>query len=89
MSRRNRNKFRSRDEARSTATTAVNSGAVSRPQAGNGGAFAQHAAEYKIISSDMIRLVILNGVMLVAVLALYYVNRSSGIVEKWFEQIIK
>ena len=84
MSRRNRNRFRSQDETRLTAPTTI-----SQSQASSASASAHHAAEYKIISRDMIQLVILNGIMLIAVLALYYVNRSSGIVEKWFEQIVK
>ncbi len=93
MSRKNRYKFRNREANRPAIVpnTTSSSGAVmvAAPQSSsdNSGAFAQHTAEYKIISRDLVRLVILNGVMLAAVLALYYVNRSSGVVEKLFHQI--
>ncbi len=95
MSKRNRNKFRSRDyNHRAVSATATGNSSASvaastpaRAASGLSGAQAQHAAEYKIIRSDMIRLVVLNGIMLIAVLALYYVNKSSGIVEKLYSQL--
>ncbi len=79
MSKRNRNKFRSRETAQqvSPSTNAT----------GTGGAMAQHAAEYKIINRDLIRLIVLNGIMLIALFALYYTNRQSGFVENLYHQI--
>lgn len=90
MSRKNRYKFRNREANRPVVAnvTATPISTINSPVAsGNDGAFAHHKAEYRIISSDLVRLVVLNGIMLAAVLALYYVNRSSGIVEKLFNQI--
>ncbi len=80
MSKRNRNKFRSRE------TESVASPAPTSP-ANSGGAMAQHTAEYRVISRDLIRLIILNGIMLAAVFALYYANRQSGFVERLYYQI--
>ncbi len=97
MSKKNRNKFRNRDANRSEisavaatqGTAPVSNQFSARSAGGNSGAFSQHTAEYRIISADLIRLVVLNAVMLIAVFALYYVNRSSGVVEKIFHSIIK
>lgn len=97
MSKRNKHKFRHRDANRSMAAASTASGvatAVSSPAPMGGkvdrssGAFAQHAAEYRTIRNDMIRLVVLNGIMLIAVFVLYYANRSSGIVEKLYSQLV-
>ena len=86
MSKRNRNKFRDRD--RHSAVSTGHSPAVSPVRMQNeGGAAAAHAAEYRIIRADMIRLVVLNVLMLVAVLVVYYTNRSSGYLERLFEQL--
>ncbi len=46
-----------------------------------------HAAEYRIIKHDLIRVVILNLVYLAAVLALYYTNLKSGYLETLFTKI--
>jgi hypothetical protein len=94
MSKRNRNKFRNRENNRSetnTSVTAVNTTSntptSSRSMNATASAEAQHAAEYKIINRDLLRLVVLNGIMLAAVLALYYANRTSGIVERTYNQL--
>lgn len=82
MSKRNRNKFRDRDRQISPVHTV----SPVRMAAGDGAA-GQHAAEYRVIKSDMIRLIVLNGIMLIAVFLLYYTNRSSGYLERLFEKI--
>ena len=46
--------------------------------------FAEHTQEYNIIQKDLVRLVILNVLFLVAVLAVYYTNNSSHYLEKIF-----
>lgn len=83
MSRRNRNKFRVREESPRVNTSAIGSNSASSS------AVASHAAEYKIISKDLIRLVVLNIVMFGAVLALYFANRSSGFLEKAFQNLVR
>lgn len=50
-------------------------------------AFAAHKDEYKIISRDLIRVVILNLAFLGIILAVYYTNLQSGYLEKAFEKI--
>ena len=44
-----------------------------------------HAAEYLIIRNDLIRLVVLNTIFLVGMLALYYTNSRSHYLEQWFK----
>lgn len=46
-----------------------------------------HAEEYRMIRSDLIRVVVVNGLFLVAVLALYYVNRSNPFLEAWYNKL--
>src|SRR6478672_7778444 len=100
MSKKNRNKFRNREANRQVVSAgsgvsanqsavATSSPSPARAANNNSGAFAQHAAEYRVINADLIRLIVLNAVMLAAVFALYYANRSSGIVEKAFHSIVK
>lgn len=49
---------------------------------------AAHAAEYKIIAHDLIKVVLLNALYLVAVIALFYAERSSHVLERWAQSII-
>jgi len=46
-----------------------------------------HAAEYRIIKHDLLRVVILNIIYLAAVLTLFYTNKSShymdGYLSRW------
>jgi hypothetical protein len=49
----------------------------------------QHVAEYRIISKDLIRLIVLNGLMLAAVLVVYFTNRNSGYLERIFSNLVK
>lgn len=89
MSKRNRNKFRDRDrhstqeQHHSPVMAPVSPARMSSAD----GAASQHAAEYKIISADMIRLVVLNAVILAAVLVVYYTNANSGYLERLFEKL--
>ncbi len=43
-----------------------------------------HAAEYKIIRRDLVRVVILNVVYLAGILALFFSNQKSHFLENWF-----
>lgn len=47
-----------------------------------------HATEYRIIKSDLIRVIILNAVYFIAVLTLYYTNKNSGYLENWFSKFL-
>ncbi len=46
-----------------------------------------HAEEYRMIRHDLIRVVVVNGLFLVAVLALYYANRSHPFLESWYQKL--
>ncbi|HEX3100029.1 MAG TPA: hypothetical protein VHQ41_03610 [Patescibacteria group bacterium] len=99
MSKKNRYKFRQpaaavpqthnvlagEAPAASPASAPVqNSGRVSASAA----AMNQHVAEYNIISKDLIRLVVLNGLMLAAVLVVYFTNRNTGYLERMFQNLL-
>lgn len=56
---------------------------------GNYNISAGHAAEYRIIKHDLIKVIVLNVLYLAAVLALYYSNKQSGFLETWFSRVFK
>ena len=47
-----------------------------------------HAAEYKIIRHDLIKVALLNAVYLAAVLGVYYLNRQNNIIDNWLRQAL-
>ncbi len=47
-----------------------------------------HTAEYRIIRSDLIKVIALNIVYLAFVLSLYYANNKNGSVDAWFSRIL-
>ena len=47
-----------------------------------------HEAEYRIIKFDLIKVIILNAVYLVVILALYFTNLKSGYLDNWFAKIL-
>lgn len=49
--------------------------------------YSAHAEEYRMVRSDLIRVAVVNGLFLVAVLALYYANRSNPFLEAWYSRI--
>jgi hypothetical protein len=57
-------------------------------QAATQSAGVSHSEEYRIIKSDLIKVVILNAIYLIAILALYYSNRSSGFLDNWFAKVL-
>ncbi len=44
--------------------------------------------EYRIIRSDLIRVIFVNALFLSGLLALYYTNQQSHYLERWFSGII-
>jgi hypothetical protein len=48
-----------------------------------------HAAEYKIIKHDLIRVVYLNVLYLAGVLVLYFTNAKSHFLERWLAQVFQ
>ena len=47
-----------------------------------------HEEEYKIIRSDLRKVLLINAVYLVVLLALYYTNKNSGYLYNWFAKIL-
>lgn len=85
MSKKNRYKFRDRPAVSHSSEGSVVSSAPRSSSAE--GAMNQHVAEYRIISKDLIRLVLLNGFMLAAVLVLYFTNKNNGYLERMFQNL--
>ncbi len=46
-----------------------------------------HAEEYRIVRHDLIRVAVVNGLFLAAVLALYYSNKSNPFLEAWYQKL--
>ena len=47
-----------------------------------------HEAEYRIIKFDLIKVLVLNLVYLAVIISLYYANKGSGVIDKWFAKIL-
>jgi hypothetical protein len=47
----------------------------------------EHAEEYKIIKHDLLRVFLLNLAYLAGIVALYYANRNSLFLERWFSKL--
>ena len=47
-----------------------------------------HTQEYRIIKHDLIKVVVLNAIYLVALLALYYSDQHTHYLETWFSHIL-
>lgn len=50
---------------------------------------ALHQREYKVIKRDLVRLVLLNAVYLVGILALYFANQKSHFLDNWFAALFR
>ncbi|QQS22881.1 hypothetical protein IPM19_04660 [bacterium] len=50
-------------------------------------AYGAHAEEYRTVRHDLIRVALVNGVFLAAVLALYYANKSNPFLTSWYEKL--
>lgn len=46
-----------------------------------------HAREYKVIKTDLLRLLILNVLYLGGILLLYFTNQQSHYLDRWFSAI--
>lgn len=47
-----------------------------------------HEAEYRIIKFDLVKVLILNLVYLGVILGLYFANKQSGLLDKWFARLL-
>lgn len=49
--------------------------------------YASHEAEYQDIKKDLVRVVLLNSLILIAILVIYYTDKNSGYLQRFYEQI--
>jgi len=47
-----------------------------------------HEAEYGIIRFDLVKVLVLNIIYLGVILGLYYTNKHTGLVDKWFAKLL-
>lgn len=47
-----------------------------------------HAAEYRIIKHDLLKVILFNAIYLAAVLAIYFTNLKTGYLEHWFSKVL-
>jgi len=47
-----------------------------------------HAAEYRIIKFDLVKVVILNAIYLAIILSLYFGNLHSHFLDNWFARLL-
>jgi len=45
--------------------------------------------EYKQVKRDLIFVLVLNGIFLLVLLGLFFLNKSSGVVDSFFSKILK
>lgn len=46
-----------------------------------------HNAEYAMVRHDLVRVLVVNGLFLAGVIALYYVNKSNPFLEAWYQKL--
>ncbi len=51
-------------------------------------AYLNHAAEYRVIKHDLLRVLALNVIYLAGVLVIYYTNLQTHYLENWFDKIL-
>ncbi len=57
-------------------------------EASNTPVYATHAAEYRIISHDLLKVVVLNVVYLAALLAVYYADRQKHFLDPFIAHFL-
>ena len=57
-----------------------------QPQPAQGGL--THEADYRIIRFDLVKVLVLNLVYLGVILGLYFANRQSGVLDRWFARLL-
>lgn len=49
--------------------------------------YTAHEAEYSAIRSDMARVLILNSLIFIGIIAIYYTDKNSGYLQKIYESL--
>jgi hypothetical protein len=47
----------------------------------------EYAEEYRFIRHDLIKVIVINGIFLALVLAVYFTNSKSGYLVRWFSGV--
>jgi hypothetical protein len=53
----------------------------------NAAAYAAHQREYINVHKDLIRVLVVNGLLFAVVLTVYFINQQNGFLDAWFNQI--
>lgn len=53
----------------------------------NTAVYASHETEYQDIKKDLVRVVLLNSLILIAILAIYYTDKNSGYLQRFYDRI--
>ncbi len=75
------------NEIKSSQVIATAAPAPQAVQSKDSTVYAAHKQEYKDISSDLIKVLVVNGLFLVGVLILYYINKSNPFLENWYNAL--
>lgn len=87
MSKKHRRKHYSETNSNTANSVAVTSSVASAVSEKESSVYSAHREEYKHITSDLIRVVVVNGLFLIGVLILYYINRSHPFLDSWYNSI--
>ena len=69
------------------ASSAVQSYFNTREASANSTAYAAHRTEYKNINKDLIKVIVINGVLFGIILGMYFLNRSNPFLDSWYDRI--
>lgn len=53
----------------------------------NAAVYAAHAAEYKDLRVDLIRVIVVNGLLFAATIAMYFINQSNSFLDNWYSRL--
>jgi anaerobic C4-dicarboxylate transporter len=89
MSKKNKRKHYSEMKPNHVGTpvVAAQSAVAATPVSKDASVYSAHREEYKHISSDLIRVLIVNGIFLIGVLILYYINKTNPFLDSWYNWI--
>lgn len=91
MGKRNRKKhyaqYRVSQETNSNVTSSTLSASTAVMDSKTAGAYQAHAEEYRNISRDLIKVIIINGLFLAAIFVLYYINKTQPFLDSWYSKL--
>ncbi|HMQ01969.1 MAG TPA: hypothetical protein PKD79_02790 [Candidatus Doudnabacteria bacterium] len=60
---------------------------VSRMNTATNSAYASVAGEYQVIRGDIVKVLIVNGLLFAIVILMYFLNQSNGFLDAWFDRV--